>query len=488
MIIRKTLFILLILILKSSIGYSQNHGSIIQTIDSGKLNTFKQLVDSLDDINKILTNGYTILNYSIIRERIDFADYLIRKNVDIEKESRKQTPLMYSTRHNPDILKLLLSNGADINRKVDDRTALTIAIEEDRQDAINILEANGAIVELKGGLDGPYIFFDTLMKTTIMITLNERSELLVDTSKITPDELIVKMPDNNSIKVSLKTPKIEDKSIFNQPEKIFAISDIEGNYYDLVSSLKNNEIIDDKLNWKFGNGHLVLLGDFVDRGEYVTQVLWLIYKLEQEAQSMGGKVHYILGNHEVMNLQGYCHYADIKYKLLAYKSGMDIQDFYDNQTEFGAWLRTKNVIEKIGDIIFVHGGISDSLLQLNLSIPELNEIARNSFDIPYTELKNEAEIVLGAYGILWYRGFVSDDEYYNKISKKSLNKILRYYDAKNIVIGHNIVEDISTDYKGKIIRIDVDHYNNLSSGILIIGNKIYKAKETGEKELIFKKK
>jgi hypothetical protein len=33
-----------------------------------------------------------------------------------------------------------------------------------------------------------------------------------------------------------------------------------------------------------------LNGDFVDRGENVTQVLWLIYKIENQAQKQGGKL------------------------------------------------------------------------------------------------------------------------------------------------------------------------------------------------------
>ena len=67
------------------------------------------------------------------------------------------------------------------------------------------------------------------------------------------------------------------------------------------------------LNWTFGNGHLVLVGDFVDRGFSTTQVLWFIYKLEQEAEKQGGYVHYILGNHELKNMQGNYESASLKY-------------------------------------------------------------------------------------------------------------------------------------------------------------------------------
>ncbi len=486
MIIRKTLIIVTILIVEFISGYSQNQWAIIQAIESGNLETFKQEVDLLDDINEPLVNGYTILNYSIIKGRVDFVEYLLKKNVDIEKESKKQTPLMYSARYNSEILELLISKGADIYREVDGVTALIIAFEEGRQDAIDLLSANGATAELRGGVDGPYILYDTILNITTMITINKQNELIVDTLKKAPREIIVKTPFNESFTVKLKRTKTEWRSRYNKkPDKIFAISDIEGNYYDFVTSLKNNGIIDDELNWEFGKGHLVLLGDFVDRGQYVTQVLWLIYKLEQEAKKSGGKVHYILGNHEIMIIAGYYKYVNIRYKILSYKSGIDMYDLYSDQTELGAWLRSKNVIEKIGDIVFVHAGISDSLFQLNLSIPKLNRIARKSIHNPRTEITHATDVLLDNHSILWYRGYIEDNNNAGKISRESLDKILSYYKAERFVIGHTIVDDISTDYEGKVIRIDVDHYRNSSSGILMEGDKIYKAEQTGEKELLY---
>lgn len=485
MLIRKTLFVFIILIAGLTSGYSRNHFAIIIAIESGELETFKQQITLLDDVNEPLVNGYTVLNYSIKNGRVEFVDYLLSKNVDIEKESGGQTPLMYSARYNSDILELLISKGADINREVNGRTALLIAIEEERQDAINLLAANGATIELTGGVDGPYIFYDTLLKITIVVAINEQNELIVDTLKNAPNEINVKTPFSESFKVSLKKSKNERRSIYKKPDKIFAISDIEGNYYDFVTSLKNNKIIDNKLKWKFGKGHLVLLGDFVDRGQHVTQVLWLIYKLEQEAKRMGGKVHYILGNHEAMIISGYYRYVNIRYKILAYKSGINMYDYYSDQTELGAWLRTKNIVEKIGDIVFLHAGISDSLYQLNLSIPQLNKIARKSMAKPQNEINQGSDILFEDYGPLWYRGYIYGNKDFDKISQESIDKILNYYNAKRIVIGHSIVDDISSDYEGKVIQINVDHIKNLSSGIFIEEGKIFKAKETGEKELIY---
>lgn len=488
MIINKTLFILIFLFSGIAISYPQSSWELISTIESGDLETFKQQVESLNNIDMVLPNGYTLLNYSILAGRIDLAEYLLSRNVDIEKPSNRYTPLMLSARYNTNIMELLIAKGADIEREISGYSAIEAALDEGKMDAVAILEARGATLELKWGVDGPHIFYDTLKDITTIVTVDAQNNIKLDTLTKPPDEVIVITPTGDSFNVPIREPAIEKKSVFKKADKIFAMSDIEGNYYDFVTALKNNEIIDDQYNWIFGNGHLVLLGDFVDRGRYVTQVLWLIYKLESEAEKAGGKVHYILGNHEEMNLLDDFRFVNIRYKILAYKTGMDLRDFYTDQTLFGAWLRTKNIVEKIGNNLFVHAGISDSILNLNLSIPKINKIARTVFSGQEVRMNKEAYIILFDYGVLWYRGYITDEKDYTKITQNSVDKILSYYNADRFIVGHTIVGDISTDFKGKLIRLDVDHYKNIASGILILGNKIYKAKETGEKELLYEKK
>jgi hypothetical protein len=87
------------------------------------------------------------------------------------------------------------------------------------------------------------------------------------------------------------------KSRYSDTGKILAISDIESNYKTFRDFLIKNNVINQNLEWIFGNGHLVLVGDFVDRGYFTTQVLWFIYTLDHAAQRHGGLVHFIIGNH-----------------------------------------------------------------------------------------------------------------------------------------------------------------------------------------------
>ena len=469
-------------------GFSQDHAALMLAVNTGDLETFKKELDPVDDLDEIVINGFTLLNYSILGVHPDFVEYLLDRGVDVEEPSRRLSPLMHAARiNNTEILELLIKAGADIDREVNHRNALAVAIIVDGKEARELLEANGAEVELNDGVDGPYVYFDTTSAKTVILSVDQRNRIRIDSLETMPDELFVQTPGNKSFRVPLREPAEEKESVYDNTDRIFAISDIEGNFEEFVSSLQANGVIDDGFNWTFGQDHLVLLGDFLDRGNNVTPLLWLIYKLEHEAEQAGGKVHYLLGNHELMNIWGDFRFVNSRYKILAYKSGLDMRRFYCGQSHLGAWLRTKNVVEKIGDILFVHAGISDSLIQLDLDIPMINEIARHSIDVPDTALSEAAIRILYDYGVLWYRGYIREGMDYEKAPTESVDEVLAYFDAEHIIVGHSIVGDISQDYGGKIIRIDVDHYHNPSCGILITPDAIYKAMEDGETELMLER-
>ncbi len=95
--------------------------------------------------------------------------------------------------------------------------------------------------------------------------------------------------------------------------RILALSDIHGEYDAFVDILQRAGIIDRQLRWTWGNGHVVITGDVFDRGTKVTECLWLIYRLEQEARHAGGRMHMVLGNHELLVLQGDNRYVRDKY-------------------------------------------------------------------------------------------------------------------------------------------------------------------------------
>lgn len=350
------------------------------------------------------------------------------------------------------------------------------------------------IVETKlNGVDGPYIIKDSIFYVTeenmpVALRLDSTDSITVKTSCKELPQFTVKLKDTISV----------ENDMYEMPEKLIAISDIEGNFAGFFSFLLANKVIDNKGNWIFGDGHLVLNGDFVDRGDQVTQVLWLIYSLEAQAESQGGKVHFILGNHEIMNLYGDASYNDFKYleiaRLISRQNDWDIglRHLFSEYAELGKWLRSKNIVEKIGNAIFVHGGLNTFHVKGKYAISEMNTISRSYLGVlPIKDsIRNERDkpIISSTHSPYWDRTLNLDWKYQimykiNGIKAEepdltTLDDILEFYKSSKIIIGHSVVDDISTGFNNKVIKIDVKHGHDFRSGktkgLLIQNSNYYK--------------
>ncbi len=353
------------------------------------------------------------------------------------------------------------------------------------------------------GVDGPYLFKEKNKLREIRVIevedayhIEERIHDYKSKEKHLKEYTCeVQNEDRDAFTFHLRNKIRSPKTAYKQPEKLLAIADIEGNFNAFYSLLVANGVMDEAYNWTYGEGHLVLVGDFVDRGTNVTQCLWLIYRLEQEAEKHGGMVHFILGNHEVLNIKGMPNYADEKYLVLAHRlSGQEDQSkaykyLMSDQRELVKWMKSKNVIERIGNIIFVHGGLSSSLKQSQLSIKEINEFLRNRKSSTFYTNDNDENLtkfLLGPLGPLWYRGYVGRfKKYYTKASLKEVKNILKFYQADQIVIGHTVVKEISSDYEGMVYRIDIGFpptkFSGHAEALLIEKDHFFRVNDKGEK-------
>ncbi len=289
-----------------------------------------------------------------------------------------------------------------------------------------------------------------------------------------------------TINSKIKIPE----TTYNDNAKILAISDIESGFMTFRDFLITNKVIDEKLNWTFGNGHLVLLGDFIDRDFSTTQVLWFIYKLEQEAKKKGGTVHYILGNHELKNMQGNFENTSPKYYHISSILKKQQTDLYSTNSFLGKWMSSKNSIEKINRILFAHGGIHLDLAKYKTNLDEVNQIIRSNYYKPYypNPQKNLEQLLISSHkGIAWYRGYFKDD-----LTQEDVEQGLNKFDAKSIVVGHTLQSKVNRQYNGKVIGIDVKHPkdyskslpNQKSEGLLIEGEQYYRIIHNGEKKEI----
>ena len=191
-----------------------------------------------------------------------------------------------------------------------------------------------------------------------------------------------------------------------------AISDIESGFGAFRDFLVAHGVADKSVTWTFGSGHLVLVGDFVDRGASTTQVLWGIYKLEQSARRVGGKVHYIIGNHEIKSLQGNYQASNEKYFHIAGMLGKQQFELFDDRSLLGRWMASKNILEVINGVAFVHGGLHPEIASHRVSVADINQIVRAGYrTLYYTPVAATKESFLrsSTTGPAWYRGYLKDD-------------------------------------------------------------------------------
>ena len=341
----------------------------------------------------------------------------------------------------------------------------------------------------KADTDGPHVFYRG-NKITVKYVLRRDTGVIVKTLNYNEKKdisLTCQVPETGDSFSFLLRDKLSDESTtYPTPHRLLALSDIEGDFLALKTMLIGAKVIDKKFNWTFGNGHLVLLGDFFDRGLHVTECLWLLYKLEAEAENAGGKVHFILGNHEVLNLQGNSSYVRRKYLENADLIGDDYKRWYDQNSELGRWLRTKNAVEKIGDYVFCHGGISPELARTRLGLAEINRISRQHLGKPVEAIISEdAKAIFDLQtGIFWYRGAAK-----NLASMEDITAVLQFAGARRMVVGHTLQSDLTALYGGRVICIDLYHEENLRQGFMktlwMEEGYCYALNSKGEKSSVF---
>ena len=189
--------------------------------------------------------------------------------------------------------------------------------------------------------------------------------------------------------------------------RVVAVGDLHGNIDALVSILEETRLIDGDRRWVGGSDTLVQLGDILDRGVRVRELLDLLQDLQEEAAAAGGRVVVLLGNHEVLDLLGvireidpgvYTAFIDeqseqrreeafeefVRYQgeLARYMGvglptlGEDVRrawfDAYPlgkveymaallPDGEYGGWIRSWPAVLRIGDTVLVHGGLGPTM-------------------------------------------------------------------------------------------------------------------------------
>ena len=324
-----------------------------------------------------------------------------------------------------------------------------------------LLSLNAGAAEVL--IDGPYVLSEEKGRQAIWVCGREiKSVTLAAGAKLTA-------PCGSVTGFALNTRNAIAPDQLPQPRRWAAVSDIHGKTDLFLELLRAHKITGARDQWTFGKGVLVIAGDVFDRGPQQTEALWAIYRLAQQAKTAGGSVQLVLGNHESMLLRGDLRYLHPKYREVATLLQRTVPDLYGKDSELGQWLRTRATILKLGDTLFLHGGISPDLLQQAPDLAALNAKVRARLGDGREALNDDPQAawLFATNGPLWHRGFFT----LPRVSRAEVNAQLKHFGVKRIVVGHTTRDEIISLYGGRVIGIDADLKDGVSGELLLWENQ-----------------
>ena len=281
--------------------------------------------------------------------------------------------------------------------------------------------------------------------------------------------------------------------------RVVAIGDVHGAVESFSAMLQKAALIDAEGRWVGGNAVLVQTGDMTDRGAGMKAALDLLMALEPQARRAGGRIHALLGNHEVMNLVG--ELRDANAEIFATFGGeAEMREAFSPRGRYGRWLRGHRVIEEVDGSIFLHGGINPEFSKG--SVDDINRQARrelSEWDAGVTwlvdrrlvdrapkfleaveaarlevqrliegPLRDEPDTrqtlavllplvnvgtssLFSPDGPLWFRGFAS---WSDAEGDPHVTAILKRMRGRRLVVGHTVQKQITERFDGRLFLID----------------------------------
>ena len=298
--------------------------------------------------------------------------------------------------------------------------------------------------------------------------------------------------------------------------RVVAVGDVHGAYDRFVAILQTAGILDASGRWAGGRAHLVQVGDVLDRGLEGPKALDLLIRLEAQAQKAGGRVHALLGNHEVMNMLGDLRYVSAdeykqfrtpqserrrehayeasmahardaakakgeKFDETAYRARFNEQaplgyiervEAFSESGRYGRWLRKHDTLATIDGVAFLHGGLTPEVAALGCEA--INDTVRREIgaDVDKTLADSRSTLAAGENGPLWYRGLARGTE---PELAPIADGVLRALGTRAVVIGHTVTGTggIVVRLNGKVVMIDAgmtDQYGGHAAALEIDGS------------------
>ncbi len=268
------------------------------------------------------------------------------------------------------------------------------------------------------------------------------------------------------------------------PARIVAIGDLHGDLDATRRALRLAGAIDDRDRWIGGELMVVQTGDQLDRGDDEPEILALLERLQAEAAATGGAVVALNGNHELMNVKGRLDYVtpDGLADYVAFEpthvepgdtllanapaGGVGRRAAFRPGGPAALRLAERNVVQIVGDNLFVHGGVTTRHLEYGLDKLNADVAAWMRGERPRMDWMHRS------VSPTWCRLYSKAE---SDSGRAELAHVLDVLGVKRMVVGHTIQEGgIGARYDGRVWCVDVgmaEHYGGPVEVLEIRGNE-----------------
>ena len=310
----------------------------------------------------------------------------------------------------------------------------------------------------------------------------------------------------------------------NEP-RIVAIGDFHGDYGAFEKVLTRANLMNDDGDWSGGKSIVVQVGDIADRGPDTRKIVAHLKKLQEQAEASGGQIIALVGNHEAMVMTGdirYVHpgeyeafvtsdseaaqqafFEEVEDDFVAWvrqqnadATEEEIEDWFYREVaplgraehrlawrpsgEIGSWVVKNSAILKLGESLFVHGGISAKYS--DMTIEEINAAAKEALS---EQITDRGAIIHDPLGPLWYRGLLREPcevaetgvDGASLTIEEELDVVLTHFGVERIVVGHTpSLQGIKANHNGRVIQIDTGmsaHYGGINSFLEITEEGVF---------------